>query len=257
MRNFILTAAFLFCLSGSASADLILHYMADNSSIDSSGHGHDGTLFNGATYATGQLGQAFSFDGTDDYLAGPVIPEINPNSFSIALWVKAVPESGLRLLADSSHGGNRGGSFNWDGFALQLNGGGAADFAFGNGSTFPHVTSTTVVADNTFHHLAATFDGSLMSIYVDGALDNTASFSGTPTVSGRPFRLGNHDQLTSRALNGLLDDVRLYDEVLTAGQVNGLANVPEPASGTIFGISLAVIALVRRRHPNASSRNVE
>ncbi len=248
MRNLVLAVTLLFCLSGSACADLILHYQADNSSIDSSGYGHDGTLFNGATYAAGQLGEAFLFDGVNDYLAGPVVPQINPNSFSIALWVKAVPESGLHLLADSSHGGSRGGSINWEGFALQLNGG-VADFAFGNGSTFPHVTSNTVVADNTFHHLAATFDGSLMSIYVDGDLDNTASFSGTPMVSGRPFRLGNHDQLTGRALNGLLDDVRLYDEVLTAGQVQGLANVPEPASGTIFGITLAVLALVRRRHP--------
>lgn len=247
MKKISLAIAIVFCISVPSRADLILHYEGDNSSLDSSGYGHDGALGNGATYAPGRIGQAFSFDGTDDFLAGPVIPQINPTSFSIALWVKGAPEGGNRLLADSSHGGTRAGSVNWEGFALQLIGNNRVDFAFGNGSTFPHVTSTSVVADNTFHHVAATFDGSLMSMYVDGSLENTTNFTGTPMVSGRPFRLGNHDQLTSRALNGLLDDVRLYNDVLTAGEVRNLANVPEPNTGAIFGVTLLMCSLVRRK----------
>ncbi len=247
MKYLFFAATLLIGIGGSANADLVLHYTADNTSQDISGNGHDGTLFNGATYDAGKLGQAFSFDGTNDYLAGPVIPEINPNSFSIALWVNAVAEGGNRLLADSSHGGTRNGSINWEGFALQLTGANTVDFAFGNGSGFPHVTSTSIVADNSFHHVAATFDGSVLSMYVDGVFENSASYSGTPMISGRPFRLGNHDQLTNRALDGLLDDVRLYNEVLSPGQIAGLASVPEPASGTTFVFSLAVFVLTRRK----------
>ena len=227
-------------------ADLILHYAANGSSLDSSGNGHHGTLVNGATYGSGQLGQAFVFDGINDHLVGPVIPQINPNSFSIAFWINAAPENGLRLVADSSHGGTRNGSINWEGFAVQLFGNNTIDFTFGNGTTFPHVSSTSIVADNTFHHVAATFDGSLMSMYVDGVLENTQAFTGTPMVSGRAFRLGQHDQL-NRALDGSLDDVRLYNNVLTAGQVGALAGVPEPASASILLASLAVVCCRRRR----------
>lgn len=231
------------------NGDLILHYQANGNVLDSSGNGHDGTLFNGATFGTGVHGQAFSFDGVNDFVAGPVVPQIDLTSFSVALWINAVPENHLRLLIDSSHGGTRGGSLNYEGFAVQLFANGRVDLAIGNGAgNFPHVVSDTHVADNTFHHVAATFDGTIMSMYVDGVLEETTVFTGTPATSGRPIRLGNHDQFTNRALNGLLDDVRIYNHVLAASEVSALASVPEPGSFSCVCGALAAIAMKRRRH---------
>ena len=237
----------VFWMANVTSADVILHYSANGNVLDSSGNGHDGALFNGATYGTGVAGQAFSFDGINDFLEGPVVPQINPNAFSAAFWVNAAPVNGLQLVFDSSHGGTRNGSINWEGFAFQFFSNNHIDFAFGNGTAFPHVLSTSVVADNSFHHVAATFDGSLMSLYIDGVLDNTAAFSGTPNISGRPIRLGNHDQLTNRALNGLVDDVRLYNEVLSASQVQALANIPEPGSLALLAPAAIVMFMRRKR----------
>ena len=232
----------------SSKADLILHYEAENNATDSSAFGNHGALANGTTYGSGMIGNAFVFDGINDTVEGPVLTQINPNQFSIAMWVKAVPNNGLVLLADSSHGGNRGGSVDWTGFALQIGSNNRVDFAYGNNSTFPHVMSNAVIADNTFHHVAATFDGTTLSMYIDGVLDNTAAYSGTATVSGRNFRLGNHDQLTSRAFEGTLDDVRVYNETLSAGQVAGLASIPEPGSALAIGlIGLGLISRRRRR----------
>ena len=49
-----------------------------------------GTLEGGATFAPGMVGQAFSFDGVDDFveIANPTIPDALDGSFTVDLWFK-------------------------------------------------------------------------------------------------------------------------------------------------------------------------
>ncbi len=244
-----LPALFLVALfvtnSPSANADLILHYRGDNNALDSSGYGNHGALNNGTSYGSGVSGAAFVFDGSNDTVEGPVVTQLNNSAFTIAMFVKSAPNSGHRLLADTSHGGNRGG-INHEGFALQLVNG-FANLAVGNGSSFPSVFSSTAINDDQFHHVAGTFDGSQISIYIDGVLENTTAYTGTYDLSERNFRLGNHDQFTNRALNGSLDDVRLYNEALSGSQIAALAAIPEPGTGFLVCCAGLGMLMVRRK----------
>ena len=131
-----------------------------------------------------------------------------------------------------------------------MTGGNQIDLAIGNGGGFPHVTSTSVVADNSFHHVAATFDGSTLSMYIDGSLENTAVFNGTFQPSGRTIRFGEWNAEpqpnTSRYLQGTLDDIRIYDNVLSATSIAQLSAIPEPSG--VMALSLVALgALMRRR----------
>ena len=69
---------------------LVAHWAADNSAVDSIG-GNNGTLYNGATYAAGQIKQAFSFDGQDDRINVADSASFKlTQSLTIEAWVKGL-----------------------------------------------------------------------------------------------------------------------------------------------------------------------
>ena len=82
--------AALLVLAGRAGASdgLVSHWPAEGNAVDIHGS-NNGTLF-GATFAPGQVGQGFSFDGVDDYVRVPHSTDLEPGtgSFTIKAWVK-------------------------------------------------------------------------------------------------------------------------------------------------------------------------
>ncbi len=246
MRTVLFVATFIgaYAIQSSTEcrADLIAHWTGNGTSIDQTGGGHDGSLFGSATYAPGKIGQAFSFGG-GSYFEASNSAGLQPSAITVAMWIKVMPSAGIQLLADSHHGAP-GPNAGW---ALQLSNN-HLSFAYGNGSSFPEIISTGILADNDFHHVAASLDGSSLRLYIDGALDATLAYSGTPTATGQnggKIRLGNHYHF-SRPLNGLIDDVRIYNTALNSGQVASLASVPEPSGLASILLVLSPIPAFRR-----------
>ncbi|MFK7770439.1 MAG: LamG domain-containing protein [Mariniblastus sp.] len=225
----------------SARADLVMHLAGDGDAIDQTGNGHNGTL-SGASFGTGKFGQAFSFTGTNDVVTVNASSDLEPTDFSVAMWINTNDSSsGIKLLMDSSHGSSNG-PFGW---AVQMNNG-RAGLAYGNGSTFPGLGSTIDIRNSGFRHFAATIGASTMSVYLDGSLDSTASFTGTPMGTGAQIRLGKHFSL-NRQFSGLLDDVRIYNHALSSAEVQQLSSVPEPSSLLTSFLLLGAMALRRRK----------
>ena len=228
--------------TGSCHGDLVAHWTGDNNAVDATGNGHDGTV-NGATYAAGQIGNAFSFDGVNDSVIVAADAALEPANFSISLWVQASADNHIQLLADSTHGT---GSAGW---ALQISLTNARHLHTamepGSGSDWNFQCCGRVVPP-----YCRNLDGSDLRLYIDGSLQTTTSYSGMVLPSGRDIQLGRHLGLSNRALNGLLDDVRIYDSTLSDFQVANLFSgspVPEPASASLFGIASLVILGIRRR----------
>ncbi|HMP83890.1 MAG TPA: LamG domain-containing protein [Verrucomicrobiota bacterium] len=135
-------------------------------------------------------------------------------------------------------------------------GGGGADwgtaivngkFVLGVGSTGGDTTlaSSVNINDGTWHHVAATRNNTsgAMAVYVDGVLRG----SGTGPTGSRTFpaslRIGSL-QTGNNFFNGTLDDVRLYDRILTVGEIAALmASPPAAPAGLAAGAGDAEVAL--------------
>lgn len=246
----LLAAAIVFCaLPVELNAALVLHLTGNGSAADASGNGRNGTLMGDTTFAPGILGDAFQFDGLGDYVAIANDPALEPTSaLSVAAWVSMGSVQGRVLIADSSHG-----FIDFSGWSLQTDLDGRIGFAFGNGNAFPELLSVGEIDDAQFHHIAGVFDGASLSIYVDGVLEGQLAYSGVPLPSGRELRIGASwggvEGGAIREVNGLIDDVRIYNHALTAGEVQLLSAVPEPGSLSLLALIGAGCLSFRRVRP--------
>jgi len=208
---------------------------------DQSGNGHNGTLGAGATWSTTEVAPvpsgstaSIAFDGTDlahVLMNGYKADEIGgTKSRTLAAWIKSAP--GVTPVGSNlgffGYGTNAGGS-KWN-FRTQ-DGNGPIDGNIRVEVNGGYIVGSTVVIDNMWHHVAMTWedDGtpnvSDVLLYVDGVLE-TISISldrevNTDTVNG--IDLSISDDHSQREWNGWLDDIRIYDEVLSAAAILELA----------------------------------
>jgi len=193
---------------------MVSWWMAENNPNDSVGT-NDGTLMNGATYATGMVGQAFSFDGADDYIdAGNNINLAN-QSFSFSLWAKRATTNAEIILGQGIAAVHQG---------LHVG------FRTANTFTFDFYSGTLDVTDATFsdsnwHHWAGTYNAStqVRKLYRDGALignDVIAHYQGTGA-----FLIGKTTAAAGfSTFGGLLDEVQVYNSALTADEIAAIYN---------------------------------
>ena len=86
---------------------------------------------------------------------------------------------------------------------------------------------TTPLSLNTWYLITASKDGSNVCLYVNGNLDKTCAYTGTDTNSNT-WQIAHHDYPTtewSYQFDGRIDDVRIYNRALTAGEVKQLYNM--------------------------------
>jgi hypothetical protein len=200
---------------------------------DSSDNGNVGTLLNGAFFTTpAKFGEhAVSFDGTDDFVR---ILKFNylvlePEQLTVELWVKsAAPGSYAYLVAKGSQGCSAP-SYTFN----KVGGGGGLFFDVWNGSVlFRSPETPPSVFDGNWHHVAGTFDGTYVRIYMDGVQVGTGtSVTGTPGFAIKydlptttDLLFGNYDAGgTCPSYNfhysGLLDEVRIWSRALEANEV--------------------------------------
>jgi hypothetical protein len=71
---------------------------------------------------------------------------------------------------------------------------------------------------NAWSHLAATYDGETLRLYVNGTEIGSTSVSGPIPTSAGPLRIGGNS-IWGEWFKGFIDDVRVYDVALTPGQI--------------------------------------
>jgi len=95
------------------------------------------------------------------------------------------------------------------------------------------VNNNSNVSDGTFHHVAGTFDGgSKMEYFVDGAVNNTQTndVPDSPPDAPRDLHIGNdfNETFGRKFFDGIIDDVRIYDTVLSQSQINQIYQNTQP-----------------------------
>jgi hypothetical protein len=226
--------ALLFSVSFAAAhtcveppSGLVSWWPGDGHAADIVGDNH-GRLRNGATFANGMVGQAFSFDGVDDFVSVPHKAQQNIRAaLTIDAWVMkkgpcqrlncivlmkedvpAPAESDLRYgLLIFDEGGVAPGRV-----SLSLNTAIWEDV----------VISNTVLQDNIWYHVAGTYDGRTAKVYVNGILENSVEKSGPVLPStGGAIKIGQESAAGEdpEFFNGLIDEVELYSRALSAEEI--------------------------------------
>ena len=213
------------------------------SAVDSNGGNNNGTYVNGPTSVAGliagETNNARTFDGSNDYVDLSATPFGSPSSFSAETWVRTAAtkaSGGWHFLITDSSAELSGNSLSLsDGFAVAIDSSNRVVFQVARNVIFSTTrgtaTTSVTLAPNTIHHVAATYDGSTLRLYVDGVQAATASFGSGVTWSGsRDLRLGrpNESSAATYLLNGTLDETALYTSAMSAATVLAHYNAGKP-----------------------------
>ena len=189
---------------------------------DLSGTGNNGTI-SGATWSTsGRFGGALSFNGSSSIVNVPDSSSLDlTTAMTLEAWVQPTSLGGkwrTVLLKEQA------GDMVYD---LYAHGGGGSkvpvgEIFVGGART---ASGTTALTANTWAHLASTFDGATLRVYVNGALVGQQAVSGAIATSSGALRIGGNT-LWDEHFAGLIDEVRIYRRALTAAEIQADMNAP-------------------------------
>ncbi|MFP4058548.1 MAG: LamG-like jellyroll fold domain-containing protein [Candidatus Brocadiia bacterium] len=246
-RGLAALAALVGCvvLAVPARAGLVAHWQLDENdgyvAADTVG-GHDGTLTpsdpGGPNWAAGVLGQALDFDGGGDRVETSWEGIAGGAARSVAFWVKTTDTGPTGLVGWGNH---TGGGAKWHVRVNDQDGGDPLVGAVRTEVQGGYNIGDVVIADGQWHHVASVLpDDGTPNVedvvhYVDGvrvgASDINPHSVNTDTTGGqaRPVSLGARYQGTWDVVDGVMDDVRVYDHALSDSEVAALAAVSAPS----------------------------
>jgi hypothetical protein len=180
--------------------------------IDKSGNGNTGVITGATWTSSGRFGSALSFNGTSSWVTVTDSAVLDlKQSVTLEAWV--YPKS----------------STGWQAAVIKEQTGGLSYALYGNSDPGTPVGTIHTTNDvnlyggsglplNTWSHLAVTYNGSVLKLYVNGTLVNSQSVSGQMPVSTNVLRIGG-DSVWGEYFNGLIDEVRVYNRALSAAQI--------------------------------------
>ena len=158
-------------------------------------------------------GNRLQFDGTNDFISIADNPSINPTAaITVEAWVSIGATGSLRtIISKDADATTR--SYN-----LSINSGGSPEFSVQTVNGLMTAASTVPLTTGTWAHVAATYDGTNITIYVNGEQTGTVLHSGSITNNTSPLFIGK----TGPSLafyNGSLDEVKIWSVARTASQI--------------------------------------
>jgi methionine-rich copper-binding protein CopC len=191
---------------------------------DASSSHNNGTITNATWVSNGQFGGALSFNGTNSWVTIPSSSSLNLSSgMTLEAWVKPATATGYgSVLFKETSGG--------DTYSLySVTGNSQPPAAYINTNTVVYGPSALSLAG--WSHLAATYDGTNLSLYVNGNLVNTTTTTIGPIQSSTgALRIGGNS-VYGDYFNGLIDEVRVYNRALNQGEIR--SDMSTPIGGAI------------------------
>lgn len=199
---------------------------------DRSGQGNNGTLTNGPKPVQGKIGQALSFNGSNQYVDSgnnAVYAFAKTDSFTLDAWIKTNQSGAHDAISGKYFDNGAGTTLGY--FMSSLNGNlllqlqsSATDYIYKYGSIN--------IADNKWHHVLVTYDGSSsfsgIKLYVDSVQDTSVTTGASGSLSSLSnssgFIVGKRDSITPLYFTGSIDQVHIYNRILTPSEITQLYN---------------------------------
>jgi len=170
----------------------------------------NGTISN-ATWETGINGSCLNFNGTSSYVRIPSTPKLCPtDAITMMAWVKTKDNRSAKIFEKGDWDGHGLGMDKWLGWQVSLR---MADNTSNNmnwGAGLPML--------NTWYHLAMTYDGTVMKMYVNGQLKNSKALTGKLAVTTRNLCIGSNDGI-QKFFNGSIDEVKIFGKALDQTEI--------------------------------------
>jgi hypothetical protein len=225
--------------SASAATDLGAFWHLDESSgttaVDTSGNANHGTI-NGASRTTGRFGRALRFDGNDDsvFIARSG-NSLEPAAVTVESWVRgsASPGAFKHIISQGAY------LCEVASYGLYTGAGGGAAFYVSNGSDDQVAVSPQAppsIWDGAWHHVAGTYDGTAVRLFVDGAEVGTGTAATIPIGYGLPNPAGQLGAFGGGCMlnwAGDLDEPRIWRRALSASELAASAAMGNPTTTTL------------------------
>lgn len=158
-------------------------------------------------------------DGINDNVVAPNSSLINLNTFSIGTYFKTTSSSAYKTILYKDANGSM------PNYQLAINTLHKAQVLMTSSTTSLIVaTGTSIVDDNLWHYMVATFDGSFLKLYVDGNLEATTTITTPPltllTGAGSLY-IGSNKNGTEK-FAGSLDEISIWNTALSLTQIQGM-----------------------------------
>ena len=179
---------------------------------DSSGKGNVGSISGPVWSGAGRFGSALSFDGVNDWVSVPDASSLDlTTGMTLEAWVRPSALGSWRTLVFKE----RSGGIVYGLYADQAGGRPLGEMFIGSDRS---VTGTAALPLNAWTHLATTYDGSQLRLYVNGALASSTAVTGAMAASTGVLHLGGNS-VWGEWFAGLIDEVRVYDRALSGSEV--------------------------------------
>ena len=183
-----------------------------------------GSLFDSATQ---QSNMALYFDGSDEVIISSD-SSLNPtNAITVMAWINADDWDGNRRILQKGVD---------DQYRLIDEG----NLEFGLAGVSGGDIGTPIPTTGVWHHVAGTYDGSTIRLYVDGVEEVSNSASGPLQTSSTSLYIGNKplSSYSGDHFKGIIDEVRIYNRALSTQEINNtMSNELPETSGLVLYLS--------------------
>ncbi|MCX6760062.1 MAG: LamG domain-containing protein, partial [Candidatus Nealsonbacteria bacterium] len=213
--------------SGSKLVPPVAYYPFEGNANDASGNGNNGTVY-GATLTTdGKIGQGYSFDGENDYIdVGGT--NFNPQGpLTVSVWAKPNLWCGLGYNPLVTKGGS---------FSLERVPPAGMGFYIKDGTSWKNAKSAADIPLDSWTHVVGVYDGSNISIYINGVKSGASTPSGNPVSDISNILIGHNSAGTDcgRYWKGSIDEVKIWNYALTSSDIlNEFSNYGSESTGNL------------------------
>lgn len=188
----------------------------NNGTIANDGKGDNNGTISSATWGTGVSGSCLVFDGIIGNVKVLNASNLNlTNTITMMVWAKTQENKTAKIFQKGDWDGHGIGQGKWDGWNVHVRTSDNVSHLLHWGGGLPVM--------NEWYHLAMTYDGATLKMYVNGQLRNSAPLTGNLKLTSRDVSIGS-DNNAQKYFKGSIDEVKFFGTALSQTEIQANYN---------------------------------